>query len=141
MAGVRGPTVAQLYVNGELENQANVTFAQNYGNYPLYFGTSGETYWDHKLNGLLDEVALYNRALSSDEIAAIYAAGAAGNAATALRQFVGGTLPKGEPGCSGGGRHGSGHRARRARLRHRPSRQGRGQIVCDQVSRHYPSIG
>ena len=45
---------------------------------PLYFGTSGESYWDHKLAGNLDEVTLYNRPLASNEIAAIYAAGSAG---------------------------------------------------------------
>ena len=34
--------------------------------------------WDGKLNGQLDEVSLYNRALTTTEINAIYAAGAAG---------------------------------------------------------------
>src|SRR5207237_9703056 len=66
-----------LSVNGALERQTNITFPQDYGNFPLYFGTSGQT-WDHKLKGNLDEVSLYNRALSSNEIAAIYSAGAAG---------------------------------------------------------------
>ena len=68
----------QLYVNGQLESQTNVSFAQDYGTLPLYFGTSHETYWDGKLKGRLDEVSLYNRALCSNEVAAIYAAGAAG---------------------------------------------------------------
>jgi subtilisin-like proprotein convertase family protein len=78
VAAVRGSNFIQLYVNGASVRQATVNFAQNYGNYPLYFGTSGESYWDHKLAGLLDEVSLYNRALSASEIAAIYNAGAAG---------------------------------------------------------------
>ena len=78
VAGVRGSNYIQIYVNGQLEGQTNVDFPQDYGTNALYFGTSGESYWDHKLNGLLDEVSLYNRALSADEIAAIYAAGAAG---------------------------------------------------------------
>jgi subtilisin-like proprotein convertase family protein len=78
VAGVRGSNFIQLYVNGASIGQATVNFAQDYGNYPLYFGTSGESYWDHKLAGLLDEVSLYNRALSASEIAAIYNAGAAG---------------------------------------------------------------
>jgi predicted Fe-Mo cluster-binding NifX family protein len=34
------------------------------------------------------------------------AAGATGNAATALRAFASGTLPQGEPGCGGHGSHG-----------------------------------
>ena len=78
VACVRGSNFLQLYFNGQLERQASVGFAQNYGNYPLYFGSSGQSYWDRKFKGLLDEVSLYNRALASNEIAAIYAAGAAG---------------------------------------------------------------
>jgi hypothetical protein len=78
VAAVRGSNFMQLYVNGKLEGQTNVSFAQNYGTLPLYFGTSHETYWDGKLKGRLDEVSLYNRALSSNEVATIYAAGAAG---------------------------------------------------------------
>ncbi len=78
VAGVRGSNYLQLYVNGRLEAQTNVNFPQDYGNQPLYFGTSGESYYDCKLGGSLDEVSLYNRALTSNEIAAIYAAGSAG---------------------------------------------------------------
>ena len=78
VAGVRGSNYLQLYVNGQLMGQASVSFAQDYGNFPLYFGTSGQSYWDRKFSGLLDEVSLYNRALSSNEIAAIFAAGTAG---------------------------------------------------------------
>ena len=78
VAGVRGTNFVQLYVNGQLAGQASVTFVQNYGTTPLYLGTSGQSYWDHKLKGWLDEASLYNRALSAGEIAAIYGAGAAG---------------------------------------------------------------
>ena len=78
VAGVRGPDYIQLYVNGQLEAQAPVNFSQDYGNWPLYFGTSGQSYWDHKFAGELDEVSLYNRALSSNEIAAIYMVGSGG---------------------------------------------------------------
>jgi len=78
IAAVRGTNFIQLYVNGMLERQATVTFPQDYGNFPLYFGSSGESYWDHKLKGTLDEVAIYSRALSSGEVGAIYAAGGSG---------------------------------------------------------------
>ena len=78
VAAVRGSNFTQIYVNGRLQAQTNVAFAQNYGTLPVYFGTSGKSYWDHKLAGSLDKVSLYNRALASNEIAAIYAAGAAG---------------------------------------------------------------
>jgi internalin A len=78
LAAVRGPDFLQLYVNGQLEGGTHVSFAQDYGPYPLYFGTTGQTSWDYKLGGLLDEVSLYNRPLSGTEIADIYAAAAAG---------------------------------------------------------------
>ncbi|HWX21374.1 MAG TPA: immunoglobulin domain-containing protein [Candidatus Binatia bacterium] len=78
VAAVRGPNSLQIYVNGRFENQTNVSFPQDYGTQPVYFGTSGQPYWDGKLKGRLDEVSLYNRALSSNEIAGIYAAGVSG---------------------------------------------------------------
>jgi Leucine-rich repeat (LRR) protein len=78
VAGVRGSNYTELYVNGTLESRTNAPYAQDYGSVPLYFGTSAASYWDGKLRGLLDEVSLYNRALSSNEVAAVYAAGAAG---------------------------------------------------------------
>jgi hypothetical protein len=78
VAAVRGPSLTQIYVNGRLEAQAMVSAAQDYGAYPLYFGTSGNSSWDGRLKGLLDEASLYSRALSSTEVAALYAAGASG---------------------------------------------------------------
>ena len=85
VAGVRGPDYLQLYVNGQLEAQTNVSFAQDYaGNWPVYFGSTGQSFWDGKLKGALDEVSLYNRALSSNEVAAIYAAGAQGKCKTPI---------------------------------------------------------
>jgi hypothetical protein len=78
VAGVRGPDFIQLFINGQLESQTNVDFPQDYGSQPLLFGTSGISYWDHKFHGTLDEVSLYNRALSASEIAALYASGSAG---------------------------------------------------------------
>ena len=78
VAGVRGSNSLQLYVNGQMESQTNISFAQDYGSSPLCFGSSGYPSWDRKFAGALDEVSLYNRALSASEIAAVYAAGAAG---------------------------------------------------------------
>jgi len=83
IAGVRGPDYIQLYVNGQLQGQTNAPGAQYYnGSWPLYFGTTGQSYWDGKLNGSLDEVSIYNRALSANDIASIYNAGAAGKCRT-----------------------------------------------------------
>ncbi len=78
VAGVRGSNYIQIYVNGQLDSQTNVSFPQDYGTNSLYFATSGQAYWDRKLNGSLDEVSLYNRALAPAEIAGIYAAGSLG---------------------------------------------------------------
>ncbi|HSU52802.1 MAG TPA: immunoglobulin domain-containing protein, partial [Candidatus Dormibacteraeota bacterium] len=74
VAAVRDSNSMQLYVNGVLEGTTNVPFAQDYGTQPVYFGTSGQPYWDAKLSGTLDEVTIYNRALSSSEVASVYAA-------------------------------------------------------------------
>jgi hypothetical protein len=82
VAGVRGSNFAQIYVNGQLQNQLPVTFPQDYGVLPLNFGTTGQPAWDRKLQGQLDEVAIFNRALASNEIAAVYAAGAFGKCKT-----------------------------------------------------------
>jgi Leucine-rich repeat (LRR) protein len=78
VAGVRGPSLLQLYVNGQLEAQTSVSSPLDYGTLPLYFGTSGQSYWDRKFNGTLDEISIYSRALASNEIAAIYSASTAG---------------------------------------------------------------
>ncbi len=78
VAAVRGSSFIQLFVNGQLDSQTNINFPQDYGTNALYFGTSGQAYWDRKLHGALDEVSLYNRALAPGEIAAIYAAGGSG---------------------------------------------------------------
>jgi alpha-tubulin suppressor-like RCC1 family protein len=97
VAAIRGSNFVQLYVNGALERQTNITFSQDYGNFPLYFGTSGQTYWDHKLKGNLDEVSLYDRALASNDIAAIFLAGSAGKckAPAITLQPQGQTVPAG----------------------------------------------
>gem|GEM_PF-1882146 len=78
VAGVRGSNFIQVYVNGQIHAQTAVSFPQNYGTLPLYFGSSGQTFWDRKFRGTLDEVSLYNRALSPTEIASVYSAGASG---------------------------------------------------------------
>jgi hypothetical protein len=85
LAAVRGSNYIQLYVNGQFQGQASTSVPQDYnGSWPLYFGTTGQSFWDGKLAGQLDEVSLYNRALSSNEIAAIYLAGGSGKCRGAL---------------------------------------------------------
>jgi hypothetical protein len=84
VAGVRGSNYIALYVNGILQGQSNVDFPVGYGNWPLYFATTGQSYYDHKFAGALDEVKFYDRALSSNEIYAIFAAGHAGQCETPM---------------------------------------------------------
>jgi hypothetical protein len=97
LAGVHGSNYIQIYVNGKLEAQTSVDFPMGFGNYPLYFGTTGESYWDHKFGGALDEVTLYDRALSSNEIAAIYAAGHEGKCKTPTIVSIGMATNAAEP--------------------------------------------
>src|SRR5262249_45585496 len=78
VGAVRGPDFIQLYVNGQLEAATNVSFPQDYGNLPLYFGSSGQPSFDRKLSGALDETSLFNRALGPNEIASDYFAGTTG---------------------------------------------------------------
>ncbi len=82
IAGVRGSNYIQLYVNGVLEAQLPIDFPVAYGPYPMYLATTGQSYWDHKFGGALDEIGFYDRVLSSNEIYAIYAAGRKGKTKT-----------------------------------------------------------
>ena len=80
MAGVRGSNYIQFYLNGQYLGQTNASFTTIYTNAPLDFGSSGQILasWDARFAGTLDEVSIYNRALSSNEIVAIYNAGSVG---------------------------------------------------------------
>jgi hypothetical protein len=78
-----------LYVNGVAEGTATPGFALDYDTTPLYIGTSGT--WAPYLGmfgGIIDEVSIYNRALSPNEIAAIYNAGSAGKSPISNRPPV-----------------------------------------------------
>jgi hypothetical protein len=67
-----------LYVNGVLEGSAYAGFPLDYGTLPVFIGTTGVAGWDGRVQGAVDEVSIYSRALSSNEIASIYNAGSAG---------------------------------------------------------------
>jgi hypothetical protein len=73
----------RLYVNGSLEGDSPVSVTVDYGTRPVFIGTSGETVFDGKLNGIVDEASIYNRAVDASEIAALYAADTAGKCASA----------------------------------------------------------
>jgi hypothetical protein len=78
--------IATLYVNGAVVAQSNLGSFEPQTTYDLWIGhrpfdVPGDWTYGAYLGGLLDELTLYRRALTSDEIAAIYNAGAAGKCA------------------------------------------------------------
>ena len=64
----------KIYFNGKLENtviNGNKTFNSNNEN--LFFGTmAANSTWPYWLNGKIDDIAIYNRALTEAEIQALY---------------------------------------------------------------------
>ncbi len=66
----------RLYVNGELAASGLLSGPIATSTDPFSIG--GNPIWGEYFQGRIDEVSLYNRALSPDEIAAIHAAGSAG---------------------------------------------------------------
>lgn len=69
---------SRIYVNGALlGTTGGFSFTPDYDTRPVFLGTSGEAF-DGKLNGVLDETSIYNRALSDSEIQQIYNAGQSG---------------------------------------------------------------
>jgi lysophospholipase L1-like esterase len=87
-----------LYVNGQLEAVTNVSFPQDYGSLPLFLGSSGQPAFDRKLSGALDEVCLFNRAVSAAEVISDYFTGLSGKCKTP--KFV--TQPQSAVGLWGG---------------------------------------
>jgi len=75
----------RLYVNGVLETSmprsgSIVTYPQ-----PLRIGRGGSEYF---FSGMIDEVAVYSRALPDADVLALYSAGAAGKCSTPLPVFL-----------------------------------------------------
>jgi hypothetical protein len=72
--------IGKLYYNGTLVATRNVGVFTPQTTYPLYFGTrvSGPAAVGSYFAGLMDEVSLYNRALTDSEVVAIYNAGSSG---------------------------------------------------------------
>ena len=75
--------VAVIYLNGAAVTNKNLGSFIPQTSYNLYFGKRASgPFSGSYFNGLMDELSLYNRALSSDEISAIYIAGSAGKCFT-----------------------------------------------------------
>ena len=82
VVGTYDGTAVRLFVDGVLEGQSAVALTIDYGARPVFVGTSGETVFDGKLDGIVDEASLYNRALEPWEVAALFDAGSAGKCGT-----------------------------------------------------------
>ena len=63
-------TTLKLYVNGVLENSTSQTITPAPNNQPLLIGAKDSDELSFRFNGTIDEVAVYSRAKSADEIAA-----------------------------------------------------------------------
>lgn len=63
---------AVLYYNAEVLSQNQVASYQagTFKNMPIFLGIN---FWNSSFKGCIDDVAIYNRALSADEVAALYA--------------------------------------------------------------------
>ncbi len=64
-------TIAKLYVDGILSNEGESETITNNNNNHLYIGWMG--FLDYYFNGLIDDVRIYNRALTAQEIKTLYA--------------------------------------------------------------------
>jgi RHS repeat-associated protein len=74
VVGIYDGSALKIYVNGSLEGSTPVSFPLNYDTRPVFIGGSGESNFDGRLNGLVDEARIYNRALSDSEVQAIFLA-------------------------------------------------------------------
>ena len=63
---------AILYYNAEILSQQNIPdfISGTYKNIPIFFGID---FWNTSFKGFIDDIAVYNRALSPEDVAALYA--------------------------------------------------------------------
>lgn len=89
VAGTYDGATATIWVNGVAEASSFAGFALDYGTKPVFIGQTGEPapYVD-MLAGIIDEPSIYSRALSSNEIAAIYVAGISGKCVPVYAPFL-----------------------------------------------------
>ncbi|WP_211360494.1 carboxypeptidase regulatory-like domain-containing protein [Geobacter argillaceus] len=78
VAGTYDGNWLKLYVNGELKNTVYAEWVQNNGSVDFWLG-GGQCCSNYNYNGLLDDIALYNRALSASEVTSRYNAGLSGD--------------------------------------------------------------
>ena len=82
-----GPVAHQrLYIDGDLDVERESPLPMQQNDEPVWLGANSEKRWpDGEFGGLIDEVAIFARALSTQEVAAMFQAGSPANTATAQR--------------------------------------------------------
>ncbi len=69
VAGTLGPTTAKMYVNGKLvKTDPHTIFNIGYGVYPITIGSLSYATGAHTLDGLIDEVRIYNYERTAQQI-------------------------------------------------------------------------
>lgn len=69
---VKTSSSLEIYVNGVLSNTVNVSNTFGTSDGALYFGKLPVSGFDYFLNGLLDDIGIWNRALTQEEITNLY---------------------------------------------------------------------
>lgn len=64
--------VLRMYYNGKMEKESKVTRTIRHTDTPLTIGSGNDGYADYPWSGKIDDVRIYNRALNSKEVAALY---------------------------------------------------------------------
>ncbi len=78
-----------LYLNGKVVSSGKANLQIGYDSHPVLIGSEFDNgSLDLAFNGSIDEVSIYNRALTSAEINSIYEAGTAGKCPSPLRILV-----------------------------------------------------
>jgi sugar lactone lactonase YvrE len=87
VAAVYDGAMKYLYVDGTLDVSAPATGLISQTSRPLCIGDSPD-HTERWLNGLVDEVSIYNRVLTSTEIQSIYNAGSAGKCVNSIQLVI-----------------------------------------------------
>lgn len=78
IAGTYDGSVVKIYVNGQLSGATAYTEGIFHGTYPMSIGCTLDSFPNSLFHGQIDEVSLYNRALTDCEVESIYVVGTRG---------------------------------------------------------------
>jgi hypothetical protein len=75
---IQGSARTRLYLDGQMDSEGQSPTPLRQNNQPVWIG-SLSTIADREFQGLIDEVAIFARSLSADEVATMYKAGSSAN--------------------------------------------------------------